>query len=393
MTRLAEILHLGDFDPMTRSDDRYRASRNVTLVGAIVNSVLSILKVAMGLTANSYALVADGVHSASDLLTDGVVWFAAKQAHRAPDPSHPYGHGRTETGMALALGLILIATALGIVYSSSARLQATDAVSPSAIAIWIALLSVAANEGLYFYTTRVADQVNSKLLRANAWHHRTDSISSVVVMAGVAGSLLGFPFLDAVAAVCVAMMIAKVGWDIGWESVKELMDTSLEEGRVVDIGKVILGVEGVKDLHMLRTRHAGAYALVDVHVIVDPRITVSEGHRIAERIRDRVIHSVDEVADVLVHIDSEDDRGALMGRHLPLRDEFLRVVRQAIVGRPGADTVSDIRLHYRRDEITVELLCPLADLMPQEAAERAARLVAIVRDLPHVADVSVHYTV
>ena len=388
MTRLASLLHAADRDPMTRSSDRYAASRNVTIVGAAVNSGLALAKLFGGVAANSQALVADGLHSFSDLATDAVVLVAARQADKAPDRTHPYGHGRIETAMTLALGLILLGTAAAIGYGAVQGLQQPGPV-PTTLAVWVALLSILANEGLFVYTIRAADRVNSKLLRANAWHHRTDSISSVVVLVGVVGSMAGLPYLDPVAAIGVAMMIAKIGWDTGWEAIRELTDEALEQEEVVDIRQVIKGVEGVRDLHMLRSRQVGAYALVDVHVIVDPRLTVSEGHRIAERIRDRLIHSVDKVADVLVHVDSEDDRGALLGRHLPLRDEMLRIIREAIADRPSAQQVRDIRLHYQRDEIRVEIVLPLGDLTPQQARTEAAGLAETVRDLPHVASVDV----
>ena len=391
MTRLAPLLHPADRDPMTRLSDRYAASRNVTVVGALVNSTLAVTKVGCGVVANSQALVADGLHSFSDLATDAIVLVAARKADRAPDRSHPYGHGRIETAMTLALGVVLLATALAIGYGAVVGLQHPGP-APSTLAVWVALLSIGANEGLFFYTLQAANRVNSKLLRANAWHHRTDSISSVVVLIGVAGSMAGLPYLDPVAAVGVAMMIAKVGWDTSWAAVRELTDEALEQDEVVDIRQLIEGVEGVRDLHMLRSRQAGAYALVDVHVIVDPRLTVSEGHRIAERIRDRVVHGVDKVADVLVHVDSEDDRGALLGRHLPLRDEMLRIIREAIASQPVAHEVQDIRLHYQRDQIEVEMVLPLAGRAPETARQCAADLVEVVHDLPHVASVQVLFT-
>lgn len=390
MTRLAQQVHAADRDPMTRSSDRYAASRNVTIVGATVNLSLALVKVGGGLFANSQALVADGVHSFSDLATDAIVVVAARQADRAPDRSHPYGHGRIETAMTLVLGLVLLSTAVAIGWGAVLGLQQPGP-APSALAIWIAVLSIFANEGLFSYTIRAADQVNSKLLRANAWHHRTDSISSVVVLVGIIGSMAGLPYLDPVAAIGVAMMIAKIGWDTGWNAIRELTDEALQHEEVVDIRQVIEGVEGVRDLHMLRSRQVGAYALVDVHVIVDPRLTVSEGHRIAERIRDRVVHSVDKVADVLVHVDSEDDRGALLGRHLPLRDEMLRIIREAIASQPGAGNVRDIRLHYQRDEIAVEILLPLQNLQPEEARRMARSIVDVVHDVPHVAAAEVYF--
>lgn len=382
-----------DRNQTTDAAERYQAVRSVTLVAAVANLALGILKVTVGVVAHSYALVADGLDSFSDLLTDAVVWLGAREGHRAPDSMHPYGHGRMETGATLVVGLVLMLTAVGIGYASVDRIRSPGS-QPSVYALWAAVFCIATKELIYFYMIRVARRVQSKLLRANAWHHRTDSISSVVVLVGLAGSAFGFSFLDPVAAVVVALMIGYLGWRTGWGAARELMDVSLEADRVKNIRQTIQGVEGVNDLHMLRTRHAGAHALVDVHVMVDPHITVSEGHRIAERIRDRVIHGVDEVADVLVHIDSEDDRAALLGRHLPLREEMLRIIRQAIADLPAAATVEDIRLHYQRDQITVEMVLPLGDedRDGDEARRKTAVLTDRVRDLPHVTAVKVYFS-
>ena len=375
------------------SAERLRLSTRVTLVGLATNLLLTASKLIIGVISHSQALVADGVHSLSDLVSDLFVLVATRQASKAPDLSHPYGHQRFETAASMLLGLLLLGTAGAIAWGAVSRLQSGNGFEvPGHYAIWVAGFSILANELLYRYTVRVADQVESNLLRANAWHHRTDSISSVVVFVGLAGSMYGLPILDPIAAAAVAMMIAKVGWDIAWAAIRELTDTGLDRARVGSIRKIIKGVQGVKGMHMLRSRKLGNQALVDVHVIVDAQISVSEGHRIGDRIRQQVLRQHDDIEDVLVHVDSEDDESQEMGKFLPLRDQVERVVRAAILATPGSELVTDIVLHYEKDKIHLELKLPLADIDDlNHGKQLAARMVAAVTGLPHVGRVEVGF--
>lgn len=372
---------------------RYRDARKVTLVGGLIDLGLTVAKIVVGLVGNSWALVADGIHSFSDLVTDGLVLFGAAQGARGPDASHPYGHGKIETMVVLLSGLALIGTAMGILLAGAERLQGSVATeSPSLAVIWVAVVAILVKEALYHYTVAVAKKQNSKLLKANAWNHRSDSVSGLIVLAGVLGSRFGFPYFDPLAAIVVAVMIGRIGWDLLRHANRDLTDVALDEQTQKKIRQVILGVSGVVGLHMLRTRYIGPYALVDVHAMVEPRISVSEGHRIAEKIRDRVIWQLDEVTDVLVHIDSENDEGALGGRHLPLRRQMERVVRAAMQGRPGADQVKDITLHYFRDEIRVELHLPITAAADMGTVREMTRdLVTVVSQLPHVVGVELHF--
>ncbi|MES9846020.1 MAG: cation diffusion facilitator family transporter, partial [Candidatus Sedimenticola sp. 6PFRAG5] len=199
------------------SKERLQATQRVTVIGAVFNLLLAVGKTVFGFIAQSHALIADGVHSLSDLLSDALVYFAAAHAHQGPDSDHPYGHGRFETAATMGLGIILLLIAAGITWDAAHRLFEPDALlQPSTLAIYVALLSVVVKELLYHYTMRVAKRINSEMLRANAWHHRSDSVSSVVVVIGVGGTLAGLPYLDAIAAIGVGLMIAHIGWEIGW---------------------------------------------------------------------------------------------------------------------------------------------------------------------------------
>ncbi len=375
------------------ADQRLRVSTRVTLLGVATNLVLTVVKLVVGVTSHSQALVADGIHSLSDLISDGLVLVATREASKAPDTGHPYGHQRIETAATMLLGFALLVTAMLIGWGAVSRLQAPgDSSVPGQYALWVAAFSILANELLYLVTVRAADSVRSDLLRANAWHHRTDSISSVVVFIGLAGSMLGLPMLDPVAAGAVAMMIAKVGWDFAWLAVRELTDSGLDRTRISGIRSIIKSVDGVEGMHMLRSRKLGSQALVDVHVIVNPQISVSEGHRIADRIRQQVLRQQDGIEDVLVHVDSEDDESQEMGKFLPLRGQVERVVRAAIAATSVDQDALDILLHYEKDKIHLEFRLP-ADVIDDlgQGQRLAQELKTAVADLPHLGRVLVSY--
>jgi divalent metal cation (Fe/Co/Zn/Cd) transporter len=264
---------------------------------------------------------------------------------------------------------------------------------PTSLALVAAVVSVLAKEGLFHYTMRAARRQRSNLLRANAWHHRTDAISSVVVIVGIGGAMAGLDYLDAVAAVIVGLMIAKAGWDLAAESIHELVDTALEPERLEAIRNAILEVEGVGSLHMLRTRRMGAEALVDVHILVDPTISVSEGHQLSEKVRWHLIRTIDEVADVTVHIDPEDDEVAAPSMHLPLREKMVAKLCERWAGVAHADAIENITLHYLDGKIEVEVLLPL-DLAAGDVAGLRAigdALEQAVSSLDEVRCVRVHY--
>ena len=369
---------------------RYQRTKRVTLVGALINVLLSVLKVVFGVIGQSQALIADGVHSISDLISDVLVLVAAKHTSKDADANHPYGHGRIETLVTVGLGLLLIAVSGGICIDALHRiLEPTSLLHPGWVALMVALISIVSKEYLYHYTMRVAQQFKSKMLRANAWHHRSDAISSVIVLVGVGGSMLGWPYLDAVAAIGVAIMIGKIGWDISFQSVLELVDTGLEPEHVAIIEDRIQSIPGVKQLHMLRTRRVGGNALVDVHIQVSPKLSVSEGHYIGEKVRSILIEEDDEVSDVMVHIDPEDDEKIALSSDLPTRKEVESLLHQRWLNIPSAAFIEKIILHYLDGKIHVELLLPLDKLQhPEQAAEIAGEL-ARTGDSRYIADIQV----
>lgn len=372
------------------TEARYREVRKVTLVGAFVDLVLGIVKILVGVAASSQALIADGIHSLSDLVTDFMVLFAAKHSHREADEEHPYGHGRIETVATVILGGALIVVAIGISYDALRRLINPDLwLQPGVLALVIALISVFSKELIYQYTAKVARRLRSNMLRANAWHSRTDAISSIVVVIGVGGAMAGYTYFDAIAAVAVALMIAKIGWDLWWKSLQELIDTSLDTEQVEAIREYIMNVSGVRALHLLRTRRSGSDALVDVHLQVDPRLSVSEGHQIGESVRKQLIDQMEDVSDVTVHIDPEDDELASPCDHLPLREELLQRLERQWQELDPAIRIEKVVLHYLDGQVHVDVILPLVDAAT--APDLSAKIIRAARGVDDIGEVKVYY--
>lgn len=369
---------------------RAQAMRRTSLVGASINLVLTIGQIVVGVMAHSAALVADGVHTASDLATDVMVWFAAGVSTQPPDREHPYGHGRIETVFTVALGTVLMLTALGILVSAGQRLlNPSQLQAPGALALLVAAVTILAKEGLYRYTVRAAVFFQSNLLRANAWHHRSDAISSVVVFVGVAGGLLGFKFMDSFAAVGVALMIAHIAWDLIRKATRELVDTGLEPERLRAIRALINEVEGVRDLLLLRTRRSAGQVLLDAHVLVSPELSVSEGHQIGMYVRDRLLASKLGIIDVTIHVDLESEEQEELTRGLPLRREVTARLRECWGELLPADAWPDLVLHYFEGRIGIDVLMSAKRVAPQELDALAVRLQGAAEDLKWIGPVRV----
>ncbi len=367
--------------------------QKVVLRGLFVNVALAAAQLAAGVFGGSAALVADGFHTLSDLLSDTLVLLAARFGARVADEDHPYGHARIETAGTFGLSLVLVGTGVGI------ALHAADALStparlahPDLVALATALGAIAVKEGLFRYMRRAGLRLESDLLHANAWHYRTDVFSSAVVAVGIMGSMAGISDLDAVAAIGVAILIVRMGAMLGWQALRELVDTGLEAEKLERIRRVILSIDGVRTLHLLRTRRAGGLAFVDVHILVDGAISVSEGHQISEMVRVALMRHVGNIADVVVHIDSEDDEHAAINARLPLRAEVLKRLEHYFADIEAVHAIESIMLHYLGGKIVVELRLPL-DAAPTLAAARAlqARFTdAAARD-PQIASVEIYF--
>ena len=340
----------------------------VTYVGAAINVFLTLIKIGVGILGQSASLIADGIHSLSDLVSDLFVIIAIKLGSQEADHEHPYGHRRFETLATVLLGSGLIVVAGGIAWDASLRLlEPEKLLIPSQDTMKIAFVSILANEWLYHYTKNMAKITRSKLLLANAWHHRSDALSSIVVLLGIGAVLMGYPFADAIAAVIVALMIAKMGLSLVRESINELVDSALPQSYVKAIREVISHTKGVQSVHLLRTRRMGEDAYVDTHIVVNSRISVSEGHMIGDEIRANLIQKFDDIVDVLVHIDPEDDEFEFNGERVLSRNQVQQILEVALIDI--VHTVDEFKIHYLEGKIEVDLILPYALFTKPEQVE------------------------
>ena len=367
-----------------------RAKKNITVIGGLVNLVLSVFKIGCGWFTQSHALVADGFHSLSDLLTDGLVYYASHHAGHEADEKHPYGHARFETLATVILGAMLVAVAGVIIWNALAGFFNEDELLYGWLVISIAVISVLSKEVMFQLTMKVARDTKSDLMKANAWHHRSDAISSLVVLLGVGLEMAGFQYFDSIAAIVVGLMVVKVGIDLALNASKELVDTALDEEVVEKIKQIILEASGTRELHFLRTRKMGDTALVDVHILVDPKISVSEGHLISERVRLSLIKGVENIGEVTVHIDPEDDEVYSPSVDLPLRHRLVGQFNEVWEGLVEKDSVSNVTLHYLDGKVGVEIELPLEVLDSiNQAREVSEKFKTRTLTLPEVTDVKV----
>lgn len=413
------------------SSEKKRVARQTTRVSIVVNIGMTAVQIVVGFLAHSQALIADGVHSLSDLIADFLVLIANRHSDAAPDDDHNYGHSRYETVVSLLLGALLLAVSAGMLWRAGLRIAELQDIAPvKLVALPVAVIALIAKETLFRYMLRAAERVRSAMLIANAWHARSDAASSLVVGLGIIGSLLGAPVLDPIAASIVGFMVGKMGFNFAWDALQDLSDRALDTDAAEHIRALVLSTPGVREVHELRTRKMGDYALVDAHILVDPMISVSEGHFIAESARLRALQD-SRVLDALIHVDPERDqleppagvylktdasrRGAstsavkgatgkltdsrskadelkapapiqpaanLTPLTPPTRDQLLPAIRQALeVHEMALDTVN---LHYL--EGTVDLDIYLLSAHPEEdAAHTAVRARAMEPDLTALA--------
>lgn len=282
---------------------RAQAASRSTWVSVGVNLVLTCVQITAGVFSKSQGLIADGIHSLSDLVADFVVLIANHHSQKDADEEHPYGHQRFETAASLVLGLLLLAVGIGMLLSAVDKVQHPETLQQvHVLALYVAAGALVAKELLFRYMLAVAKQVKSSMLVANAWHARSDAASSLVVGVGIAGNLMGYPILDPIAALVVGLMVTKMGWEFGWDALHDLMDRSADEAEVVAIRQTLLDTPGVKDAHDIKTRKMGDMIVVDAHIEVDAAITVEAGHDIAVLARQRVMQR-HRVLNLMTHID------------------------------------------------------------------------------------------
>ncbi|RQD69932.1 MAG: cation transporter [Tindallia sp. MSAO_Bac2] len=281
---------------------RFQKAKKVSLVSIIGNLLLTITKLIAGFFAGSTALVADAFHSASDLIGTVILLKGMQIAHQPADENHPFGHHRAETITSEILAVILMITAAGIGYEGIRILASNNIVVPQAAAVYVALLSIAAKEGMFRYSAKIGNEINSDAIIADAWHHRSDAFSSIAALVGIVGSRFGMTFMDPVAALFVALLIFRAGIQIYRKAVSTLMDTAPSDDKLKELMDVIIAVDGVKQVDDLRVRRYGSKMIIDLKISVLPELTVEEGHNVAARTKVKVLETDDSIQDVLIHV-------------------------------------------------------------------------------------------
>lgn len=287
-----------------------RQVQKVTVWGLAANLALAAIKFVFGILGNSQALVADGVHSLSDSTTDIAVIVGARFWTQPADEEHPYGHGRIETMITFFIGLVLGIVGLLIAYRAIQTIGMDHRSAPGWIVFAAACISMVSKELMYRWTVLVGKRIKSSALMANAWHHRSDGLSSLPVAIAVLGTKIQpeWAFLDHIGAIIVAVLIIQAAWKISWPTLKQLADTAASEEERRKLIALARIVDGVKDVHALRTRHIGPGLQVDLHVLVDPNLSVSRGHNIAGIVKRKLLDDGPDVVNVLVHIEPYEDR-------------------------------------------------------------------------------------
>jgi len=338
-----------------------REAQRITLIGAALDGVLGVAKLIIGKIVGSQALIADGIHSLSDLVTDAFVLVATHYGRQAPDRSHPWGHERIETLGTLVLGSLLLAVAgaigwEGILRSWELMFGSLTIPLPGALGIGIAIISLLGKEGIFRATLKIARKQRSKLLEANAWHSRSDALSTVAVLIGLIGTQLGASWLDGIAAVVVGVMVGKIGASLAWEASRELIDTALPREQQHAMRDCLLSLPEVRGAHDLRSRTLAGRIVLEVHLLVAPRISVSEGHAIGHHAVARLKAEFPQLSDVLYHIDPEDDshlgQASLvqptlpLPQPLPLRSDIIVALEECWQQSPLWQARSGLTLHY-----------------------------------------------
>lgn len=334
-------------------EKRYQLITKVNWICTLVDALLSAIKLSVGGLVNSPALIADGLHSLSDLASDMLALVLGKLAKQGPDDDHPYGHARYETVGTAILGAILLLVAAHLVIENINALIAQQTLIPSWLAFCAAALSVVSKESLFHYTMHYSKLTRSNLLAANAWHSRSDSLSSAVVMISMIFSFAGWPVVEYIAALLVAILIGKMGVKLGWNAIQELIDRGVKSEQQAQYEVELRSIKDIHNVHNIRTRLMGSDVLVDAHIVVNPRISVSEAHQIHDFATARLQQKFKEVCDVILHIDFEDDDTNNATKLEPKRSEILHLINASSL--PEAST---LYLHYSNNIIEVELVYP-----------------------------------
>lgn len=370
------------------SPQRYETAKRVTIVNGTTNTVLAFFKIIVGYLGHSHALLADGIHSLSDLISDALVLIAAKIGGKMPDADHPYGHQRVETLAAMIIAILLLVVGGSIIYETYRHIARSElATIHGAPVIIAACISIGLKEWLYRYTLAMGQKVHSNLLITNAYHNRSDVWVSALVLISAIGSLFGIPYADNISAGIIALLIIKSGVQLFLRGVFELIDTGVDEATLAKIKECIQTTPGVVSIHQLRTRSHGGNVFVDSHIIVNTFISVSEGHHIGETVHAKLVKTFPEIADVTVHIDPENDETNKPSLNLPSRLDLIAQLQPHWQNLPGYHHIEKIDIHYFDGQIYLEICWPPNAFPPEQWPEILSLYTQATQFLPHLASI------
>ncbi len=286
--------------------DKVKIANKVSVSSIVINSLLSLFKFAAGIFAHSSAMVSDAVHSLSDVLSTFAVMAGVNLAEKSVDREHPYGHERLESVFSQLLATMLFFTGIGIGYTGIKNIINRTYTAPGTLALIAAAVSIIVKEIMYRYTLRAAKKTNSLALRADAWHHRSDALSSVGALIGIGGAMAGFPVCDSVASIVICLFIIKAAWDILTDAINQLVDRSCDDETVKKLLDTVSSQEGVASVDELKTRLFGSKIYVDVEISADGSLTLFEAHRIAHGVHDAIESGFPDVKHCMVHVNPKD---------------------------------------------------------------------------------------
>lgn len=302
----------------TEDNENKKLVMKISIGSIVVNILLSVFKAIAGIFAHSGAMISDAVHSASDVFSTFIVIYGYNASQKKSDKEHPYGHERMECVAAIVLATLLIVVGLGIGMTGVEKIRAGVAgelSAPGVLALWAAVISIVVKEGMFWITRWGAKKVDSDALMADAWHHRTDALSSIGSFVGILGARLGIPVLDPIASLVICIFILKAAIDIFKDAMEKMVDHACDEDIVNEIKNVVLADEDVLGLDMIRTRMFGPKIYVDIDIALPGDMTLLESHRIAERVHDRLEKDFPKIKHCMVHVnpweESERERGSL----------------------------------------------------------------------------------
>ncbi|MBF0156332.1 MAG: cation transporter [Magnetococcales bacterium] len=376
--------------PLSR-DDRFLAGRRAALVGFITNLILTIGKIAAGLLGHSTAMLADGLESLSDMVADGILLLAMRIARRGADADHPYGHGKFETLATLATSLLILAMAGTIVTMAFGKFQEPSLLPPTGIALVAAVVTILTKEALFRYTIAIGRRINAKAVIANAWHHRSDAISTVASLIGIVLGMYGWPLADPIAAIIVAFILGRLGIQFLGEAIRDLTDaaSAIDQEIQEKIASLVKTTPNVRSVHLLKARRLGPDILVDVHVVVHPHLSVSEGHQIAEKVRLALEDGIRGLIDVMVHVDTEDDQLTGAVPIFPDRHSLQERLEPCLDGLAALSPPLRVVSHYATSGIRLELGIGASSSVSLAVAQREAATLAtrIVQENPDIRQV------